>query len=48
MLTKHFFKMLLGLIAMAILGIVSLILINHYHKATTEADAGAYSDGYPR
>jgi hypothetical protein len=29
MYAKHFFKMLLGLIGMAILGIAGLVIVNH-------------------
>ena len=33
MYAKHFFKMLLGLILMAVIGIGGLLLADHYSKA---------------
>jgi len=30
MYAKHFFKMLFGLVGMALLGLIGLVLLNHY------------------
>lgn len=39
MYVKHFLKMLLGLILMAIIGVGGLVLLNHYSK-TSPVDTG--------
>lgn len=39
MYVKHFFKMLLGLIVMALIGVAGLLIINHYSKSSDSGDA---------